>query len=255
MDNILEQNELNRSMQEVGVRILADELEKKDLLTDIQYVGAEYAVIVSEINSRKSLIITKTVMYPANYENVIEGFSKQADTIIADLTTDKELEKLDVYVMGVGAVQKYVDTDEERGVFRIGGKYAAAFGVLRLIRKAMADNLGYTLDNPLPVDSVECEYAMLKNVMMENGVVVKKNRIGSMRSSNGNIVDKWFLDVADLDGVFTYRYFIFMDPYAETEESCLKKLFPSAPFGEWNMPAGFTSLWFDEGFSDPEDEN
>lgn len=46
-----------------------------------------------------------------------------------------------------------------------------------------------------------------------------------------------------------------MDPYAETEDSCLKKLFPSVPFGEWNMPEGFTSLWLDkEAVGDEYDE-
>lgn len=242
--DIIEQNELNKSMQDIGATILLNELNNKGANMSVSHIGEEYAVLKGILNDRQTVIFTKTVMYPENYETAIVNFLPYLQDIIFIIDEKDTIDKSDIFAIGLGSVQKYV-ADEEKGIFRIGGKYAAAFGTLQLIKKAENGSVGYTPDNPLPVDSVAAEYAMLENVMADNGVVIRKTRVGSVYNSFDHIVDKWVLDVSDFDGTFRYSYIIYMDPYAECSEKGPRKLYPDAPFGEWNMPNGFKSLWFD----------
>lgn len=246
MNNNYENQELNQSLQDVGANLVKSELEKKNPYTEIRIVDAKFSVLSTKINDRKALIFLKTVMFPMDYETTIDEFIPEIRHDILQNLDAESLKEYDVYAMGLGAVQKYVESDEDKGTFRIGGKYAGAFGMLKLIKKAESGNLGYSVDNPLPADGVAGEYAMLKDVMADHGIVIRKNRKCSIKGSNGHLLDKWVLDVADFDGIFQYRYEIYMDAYSKDKENCLMKLDSEATFGEWKMPENFRSVWFSE---------
>ena len=238
-------DELKISLQDVGARLLVSELEKVYGEVEIEGNTHEYCLVRAEIAARPVLIYTRTVVYPTNYEQALDESMPEFKQILENYDSKVyggKLKNYDVYAVVIGVVQKYVETEKEKGRFYIGGKYAASFSRIRLIRKAETDSLGYSMKNPLPVDDISCEYAMLRHAMADKGVIITKNRYGSCRGDNGHILDQWNINVMSENGIFVFSYDIFFDPYAEMEESCLTKLF-GKEFGFWKMPQGFSSYW------------
>lgn len=228
---IMDNTDLMISMQELGANIVVGEMEKAWLV----HAQDNFAIIRALINEVPVLIFTKTVMYPANYNAAFESSEDTIKEVIQMLNVNGDFDKFDIYGMGVGAVQKYVDIEEEKGEFRIGGIYAAGFGYMKLIKKASALEIGYTLDRPLPTGNVSNEYYLLENIVADNGLISKTRRICSMHSSNGNIVDKWSISVMGYDGTFEYKYELYLDPYSGS-------MFDM----DLQVPAGFKKLLTDD---------
>ena len=242
-------DELLMSLQDVGGRIVADEFTKAGEDGEVTKITKDYALLKArfkeKLEKKDVYIFACSVMYPENYEAALEEKLDFLLEELAEINVGGDYDECDFYVMGVGVIQKYVDSRKEKGTFHIGGKYAASFGKLRLVKKAKSEDSGYSLEHPFPLHSVSTEYTLLNRSVSERGFIIKKQRVGSMHGPGGHIVDHWVVDVAGFSRVFIYQYSLYFDPYAEISE----EFFAEHPEAK-GIPAEVLGIMVDRSLED-----
>ena len=96
------------------------------VLRELEELGfdEEYSYISAKVNGRDSGILIVADMYPCDYNKLVESNWENLVNLSKQLF---DCEKMDVYVVGAGLMNKHVP-EEERGVFKIGAKYAVSYG-------------------------------------------------------------------------------------------------------------------------------
>ena len=216
MEEMSEEKRLNLSMQCVALDTLLA-LKNLEYITDIKELGFEeqYSFVSAKINNRDAGILIIAHMYPADYEAYIDDNIDIIKELAKEIFEDKNI---DVYVVGAGLINNHVP-EEEKGIFRIGAKYATSFGTFKLISVAENDNYGLVKQNPIKLSMVSDEYFYASHLKAKIGDVEGYKRICSTRCKEygDNPLDVWeiFVEVYDnLSFPLVFKYVIYMDAYA-----------------------------------------
>lgn len=236
MEEMSEEKRLNLSMQCVALDTLLS-MKNLDYITDIKELGFEeqYSYVSAKVNNRDAGILIIAQMYPADYNAYIYDNMEAIKEVAKDIFEDKNI---DIYVVGAGLINNHVP-EEEKGIFRIGAKYAASFGIFNLISIAEKDSYGLIEKNPIKLSMVSDEYFYANHLISKFGDVEGYDRTGSVHCDeySSNPLDRWeiFVEVYDkLPFPFVFKYILYMDAYAldnlKTNVNDIKK---TPIFFEW----------------------
>ena len=225
MEEMSEEKRLNLSKQCVAMDLLLS-MKNLEYITDMEELGfdEEYSYISAKINGRDSGILIVADMYPCNYNKLVESNWENLVNLAKQLF---DCEKMDVYIVGAGLINKHVP-EEERGIFKIGAKYAVSYGYFYLISTPSNDNYGLVDTNPLKLSMVSDEYWWLENIKSKFGDIIDCKRKGShtCKEYSEKPLDDWKIIVSLIDNMpcpFTFCYDICMDPYALDTNNAIEK--------------------------------